>query len=130
MLTIKSQLYILVRIKRRYLLINGDKTMTTIANTILSHCGGGNKIAAMTGCEIAAHKNSVTLAFSTLAGGDGKKISHLEIVYNKATDLYDITAYKFNKRAFNIKTILSVQDVFAGDLQKTCENICQLNFTL
>jgi hypothetical protein len=104
--------------------------MTTITNTILSHAGGANKISAMTSCMITAHKNTVTLVFRKLAGASGKKISHLEIAYNEVTDLYDITASKLNKRTFESKTVASVQDVFAGDLKKTCENICQLSFTL
>jgi len=104
--------------------------MTTITNTILSHCGGANKIAAMTGCMITAHKNFVTLAFRKLAGASVKKISDLKIAYNETTDLYDITAYKLNKRTFELKTVISIQDVFAGNLKKTCENICQLKFTL
>lgn len=104
--------------------------MNTVTNKILQHCGGETAITAMTNCMITASNDSVTLIFSKLVGASSKKISHLDIAYNSGTDLYDITGYKLNKRTFDLKTVVSIKDVFVGDLQKTCENICQLKFTL
>ncbi len=104
--------------------------MNTIADVILKQCGGANRMTAMTNCMIVKRNNAVTLVFTKLVGASSKRISHLDIVYNSGTDLYDITGCKLNKRTSDFKAIISIKDVFAGDLKTTCEDICQLRFTL
>lgn len=104
--------------------------MNTVTNKILEHCGGANRIKAMTNCMITTSNNSVTLIFNKLVGASSKKITHLQIAYNETNDLYDIRCFKLNKKTFDLTTVIYLTGVFAGDLQQTCETICQLKFTL
>ena len=104
--------------------------MNTTVDAILRYCGGANRISSATGCTIVKSNNSVMLVFRKLAGGCGEKISHLQIAYNRGMDLFDITGYKLDKKTLDLKTVVSKEGIYAETLKETCENMCQLYFTL
>lgn len=91
-----------------------------------------NKIITITNCEVKPEDDAVTLYFGKLVGASGAYITHLKIAYNpyKDKDLYDVTGCKVCTKTGGFTPVIQENDVFASELLKTCEKICQLKFTL
>ncbi len=103
---------------------------TTNETTIqqLTRGQGVNVLAAVTGATIVYDdaKNTIRLVFKRQVGRKGKKLTHLEIAYNTGTDLYDIKAYKLNKKTFECPMVEDVTDNYAEDLTRNCEHLTGL----
>jgi hypothetical protein len=102
--------------------------MTTITETLLNQMGGAWKIFAMTGAQIVTDTAAATLVFKKQAGA--KKITHLKVIYNAGTDLYDLQGFKLNRKTCACPEVLSMNGIYAEDLKRTCEEITGLYFSL
>lgn len=102
--------------------------MTTVTETLLNQMGGAYRISAMTGARIVTDAAAATLVFKKQSGS--KKITHLKVSYNAASDLYDIQGFKYNRKTLDCPEVLSLQGIYAEDLRRTCEEITGLYFTL
>lgn len=105
--------------------------MNTTNATTLQQLGGIGPIAAMTGATIVYDDsaNSVTLVFKRQVG-TAKKLTHLKVTYNATWDLYDLAAYKLNKRTGACPQVWELGQVYADDLKRICEETTGLYFTL
>ncbi len=99
---------------------------TTIAQ--LTNGQGVGALAALTGATIVYddNKNNITLVFKKQAGPRGAKLTHLQIAYNAGTDLYDIAAYKLNKKTFEMPTVKELDGCYGDMLAEVCERITNL----
>lgn len=102
--------------------------MGEIVQTMLNQIGGIGPICAMTGAQIIYDTTSATLYFKRQVGK--QRISHLKLVYNEGTDLYDLVGYRYNKRTFQCPEVWSLSGVYADSLKRVCEDITGLYFTL
>jgi hypothetical protein len=103
-------------------------TLTATTETLLDQMGGAWKISAMTGAQILTEAAAATLVFKKQAGA--KKITHLKVSYNEATDLYDLKGFKYNRKTFACPVVLTVEGIFAENLKQICEQLTGLYFTL
>jgi len=103
-------------------------TLTATTETILDQMGGAWKISAMTGAQIMTEAAAATLVFKKQAGA--KKITHLKVSYNQATDLYDLKGFKYNRKTCACPVVLRLDGIYAHDLKRTCEELTGLYFTL
>jgi len=103
---------------------------TTNTTTIqqLTNGQGIGALAALTGAQIAYddNKNAITLVFRKQAGKRGAKLTHLKIAYNAGTDLYDVTAYKLNRKTFEMPVIKEFEGCYGDMLNEVCEGITDL----
>jgi hypothetical protein len=103
---------------------------TTNTTTIeqLTNGQGVNALCALTGAQIVYddNANKVTMVFKKQAGPRGAKLTHLQIAYNTGTDLYDITAYKLNKKTFQMPTVKELDGCYGDMLNEVCERITDL----
>ena len=110
--------------------------MNSINTTTIQHLTRGKTAAylsAMTGAQIIydnSLNSSIALHFSKQVGAAGKKFKTLSVAYNAGTDLYDIRGYKMNRKTFECEVKAETTGVYAEDLQKTCEQLTGLYFTL
>ena len=103
-------------------------TINTTTIQQLTRGQGVNALARLTGATIVYDdaKNIIRLVFKRQVGRKGKKLTHLEIAYNTGTDLYDIKAYKLNKKTFECPMVAGVTDNYAEDLTDNCEYLTDL----
>ena len=89
---------------------------------------GVNALAALTGANIVFDdaKNTITLAFGKQAGKRGAKLTHLRIAYNTGADLYDITAFKMNRKTFEMPIVKELDGCYGDMLNEVCEGITDL----
>lgn len=89
---------------------------------------GAHSLSALTGAQIVFddNRNAIRLAFSKQVGKAGAKFKTLEIQYNSATDLYDIHAFKLNRKTFEIETKKQLEGCYCDQLQEVVENITGL----
>ena len=99
---------------------------TTVAQ--LTNGQGVNVLCAVTGAQVVYDDtdNKITLVFKKQAGPRGAKLTHLQIAYNAGTDLYDITAYKLNKKTFEMPTVKELDGCYGDMLNEVCEGITDL----
>lgn len=98
---------------------------TTNTTTIeqLTNGQGIGALAALTGAQIVYddNKNSVALHFPKMVGKAGGKFKTLEIALNGATDLYDLKAYKLNRKTFQIEIKGEMGGCFCDQLNEMAE---------
>ena len=103
---------------------------TTNTTTIqqLTNGQGVNVLCAVTGAQVVYddNANKITLVFKKQAGPRGAKLTHLQIAYNAGTDLYDVTAYKLNKKTFEMPTVKELVGCYGDQLNEVCEGITNL----
>ena len=89
---------------------------------------GAQALSALTGAQIVFDdsRNVIRLAFSKMVGKAGAKFKTLEIQYNSATDLYDLHAFKLNRKTFAIETKEQLEGCYCDQLQEIVENITGL----
>jgi hypothetical protein len=75
-------------------------TTSTIAATILQQLGGAGRIAAMTGAQLVAADDSVTLVFPRQVGR--RKFTHLTVKLRRDLDLYQIDCHRLNRKTFDL----------------------------
>ena len=105
--------------------------MNTINTTTINQLTAGqgaNALAVLAGANIVYddNANTITLVFKKLAGKAGTKLTHLQIAYNAGTDLYDLTAYKLNKKTFQMPTVKELDGCYGDMLNEVCEGITDL----
>ena len=98
----------------------------------LTKGGTATTLSAMTGAQIVFddQANVICLHFRKMVSAAGKKFKTLSVAYNAGTDLYDIRGYKMNRKTFECEVKAETTGVYAEDLQKTCETLTGLYFTL
>lgn len=104
-------------------------TLTPVVDTLLKQMGGAKQIALLTKCQIVVDDNSAKLVFNRQVGPAGKKITHLRVTYNHNSDLYDIEAWKMNKKTFEMQKVIDLPMVGCEELKEICERACNLFFT-
>ncbi len=82
----------------------------------------------MTGCTIVTDEAGVKLVFKKQTGK--AKLTHLVINYNAGSDLYDLKAYRFNKRSLACPEVWNLAGVYAEDLKRICEETTGLYFSM
>jgi hypothetical protein len=102
--------------------------MSEIVETLLIQLGGAHRIAAMTGAQILVDENSATLYFKRQVGA--MKITHLKVIYNAASDLYDIKGFRYNRKTFACPEVTSASMVYAENLKGFCEDLTGHYFSL
>ena len=104
-----------------------NNTNTTTIQQLTKGQGIGT-LAALTGAQIVFDdaKNSITLVFGKQAGKRGAKLTHLKIAYNTGADLYDITAYKMNRKTFEMPVVKELDGCYGDMLNEVCESITDL----
>lgn len=104
--------------------------MNDVIQTMLNQIGGIGPICTMTGAQIIYDNDtdSATLHFKRQTGSH--KISHLKLIYNSASDLYDLKGYRYNKRTFACPEVWSTSGIYADCLKRVCEEVTGLYFTL
>jgi len=104
-----------------------NNTNTTTIQQLTNGQGIG-ALAALTGAQIVYddNNNAITLVFKKQAGKRGAKLTHLKIAYNVGTDLYDVTAYKLNKKTFEMPVIKELEGCYGDMLNEVCEGITDL----
>lgn len=106
---------------------------TTNTTTIqqLTRGYGANALSALTGSQIVFDddRNVIRLVFSRLVGKGAAKFKTLEIQYNAGTDLYDLHAFKLNRKTFEIETKHQSKSCYGDQLQEICERLTGLYFT-
>lgn len=104
--------------------------MTPTVETMLRQMSpmGANGIAAMTGAKILVDDNSATLVFGRQTGA--KKLTHLKVTYNRGADLYDLTAYRYNRKTFQCPVVDELSGAYAEDLRRICEQWTGLYLSL
>ena len=96
-----------------------------IATTILMQLGG-NKFKAMTGAKDILFLEDGGLRFR-MPRTPFKKITHVQINYDSARDLYTIQFFRENSRQFTITTISKHQHVYADDLPRIFTEVTGLD---
>ena len=109
--------------------------MNTANTTTLQQLTNGHGAAALsvvTGAQVIYDdaKNVIRLQFSKLVGKAGAKFKTLEIAYNAATDLYDLKAFKLNRKTFEVEVKREEAGVYGDQLKGFCEQLTGLYFTL
>lgn len=103
---------------------------TTNTTTIqqLTRGQGVNVLCVVTGAQVVYDndRNIIRLVFKRQVGQKGQKLTHLEIAYNAGTDLYDVKAYKMNRKTFECPQVLATEGVYGEDLTRNCEAITGL----
>ena len=95
------------------------------AEYIAKVLGGAGAIRCMTGAKVYAMKDDVGLC---VFGMKNSKYQALEVIYNEATDLFDV---KFTKiRKHTITDTLNLTSVYIADLKSNCEQLTGLYFSL
>lgn len=89
-------------------------TDMTVARVILDQLGG-NRFVAMTGAKHFTGGNAF-LQFSIPTTRVGK-INKVVITLN-GKDLYDVGFFRMNSKTFSIKSVKTVNDIYAEDLQE------------
>ena len=86
----------------------------------------------MTGAQIVigTEAAAVTLYFPRQVGRSKCKLTHLVVAYNAAQDLYFLTAYRLNRRTCAWAEVARIENVFVGELIRTCEQLTNLYFSL
>ena len=107
------------------------RTMNNINTTTIQQLTKGqgvNALAVLTGAQIVFDdtKNIIKLVFKKQAGPRGAKLTHLQIAYNAGTDLYDVKAYKMNKKTFEMPVIKNLEGCYGDMLNEVCEGITGL----
>lgn len=104
--------------------------MTPTVQTLLNQASpmGAAGIAAMTGAKITVDDDSATLVFGRQVGA--KKLTHLKITYNHGSDLYDLKAYRMNRKTFACPVVDELGDVYCDCLQRTIEEWTGLYLSL
>ena len=94
----------------------------------LTNGQGVNALAALTGAQIVYddNANNVTLVFRKQVGKAGAKLTHLQIAYNAGTDLYDLTAYKLNRKTYEMPTVKELDGCYGDMLNEVCERMTDL----
>ena len=94
----------------------------------LTNGQGVNALCALTGAQIVYDDtaNKVTLVFKKQTGPRGAKLTHLEIAYNAGTDLYDLTAYKLNRKTYEMPTVKELEGCYGDMLNEVCEGMTDL----
>lgn len=103
-------------------------TINTTTIQQLTRGQGVNALAVLTGAQIVFNdnKNIINLIFKKQAGPRGAKLTHLQIAYNAGTDLYDVKAYKLNKKTFEMPVIKELDGCYGDMLNEVCEGITDL----
>ena len=89
---------------------------------------GVGALAALTGAQIVYddNKNIINIVFKKQAGPRGAKLTHLQIAYNTGTDLYDIKAFKMNRKTFEMPIVKELDGCYFDMLNEVCERITDL----
>ena len=93
---------------------------------------GVHLLERLTGAAVVPddNRNIIRIAFSKLVGKAVSKFKTLEIQYNEATDLYDLHAFKLNRKTFQIETKKQLDGIYSDQLQEICQDLTGLYFTL
>lgn len=104
--------------------------MNDVVATMLEQAGGIGPICTMTGAKIVYDNevNSATLVFRKQSGSH--KITHLKLIYNSGTDLYDLKGYRYNRKTLDCPEVWSTSGIYADCLKSTCESATGLYFSL
>lgn len=114
---------------RQHAPMNATNT-TTIQQLTNGH--GAAALSVVTGAQVIYDdaKNVIRLHFSKLVGQAGAKFKTLEIAYNAGTDLYDLKAFKLNRKTFEVEMKREESGLYNDQLKGFCENLTGLYFTL
>ena len=103
---------------------------TTNTTTIkqLTNGQGIGALAALTGAQIVYddNKNSIALHFPKMVGKAGGKFKTLEITLNTGSDLYDLRAYKLNRKTFQVEIKNEQTGCFCAQLNEVAEDMTGL----
>jgi len=107
-------------------LLSPPKPVNTSNTTTIQHLTNGqgiNALAALTGAQIAYsdQQNTISLHFPKMVGKAGGKFKTLEIALNGATDLYDLKAYKLNRKTFQVEVKGEMGGCFCEQLNEVAE---------
>ena len=105
--------------------------MNAINTTTIQQLTNGQGIgalAALTGAQIVYDndRNTIRLVFPRLVGKAGAKFKNLDIAYNAGTDLYDLKAYKFNRKTFEVEVKRELDGCYCDQLNEVCEGLTGL----
>jgi hypothetical protein len=101
---------------------------TATTSALLDHLGGANRISAMTGAQIMTGAADAHLVFPRQTGRH--KLTHLVIRYDAATDLYNLSAYRMNRKTLQCPIVATADSIFADQLKAAAESMTGLAFTL
>ncbi|MGB0873669.1 MAG: hypothetical protein ACPGSE_00300 [Synechococcus sp.] len=104
-----------------------NATNTTTIQQLTNGQGIG-ALAALTGAQIVYdnNRNTIRLVFPRLVGKAGAKFKNLDITYNAGTDLYDLKAYKFNRKTFEVEVKRELDGCYCDQLNEVCEGLTGL----